>query len=296
MRGAQDAKPQWRDMDAATRAKAYSPSSVLPQGDLMPFIQRYIDLSAQVYRTETVETLRYGPKASNTIDFVRPQKGKTTSATTALHVFIHGGYWQELSKRESMFPATNAMAQGVGFAAVDYTLAPDATLDEIVDECAVAIAYIFENAVQLGVDPERIMISGSSAGAHLAAMVCCKRPPNIQPKAVVLLSGVYDLAPLIGTYINDALGLDAISAHRNSPAAQEIANVPPVLIAWGAQETEEFKRQSRMFAAYLGDVQPQVRQLEVPGRNHFDIVEDLANESVLGREVSDLLGGSGAAL
>ena len=280
----QDAKPLWRDMDAATRASAYSPSSVLPRGDLMPFIRRYIDLSVQVYQSYNVQTVTYGPKPANTIDLILP-----ATHPAPLHVFIHGGYWQELSKRESMFPAPDTLARGIGFAAVDYTLAPHASLDEIVAECTAAITHLFENAEALGIDRTRIVISGSSAGAHLAAMTCQTLPTHMRPKGAVLISGVYELEPLIGTYINDPLHLDVAAAHRNSPALHSVAHFPRTVITWGEQETDEFKRQSRQFAQLLQDADTQVTAFEVPNRNHFDIVEDLAGDTPLGNALADLL-------
>ena len=57
-------------------------------------------------------------------------------------VFFHGGYWQELSKQESAFAAPQCLARGIAYAAVDYTLAPKATLSAIVDECRAAVARL----------------------------------------------------------------------------------------------------------------------------------------------------------
>ena len=280
---AQDAKPNWRGMDAATRAKAYSPSSVLAQGDLTPFIQRYIERSAQVYDANDVQTLVYGGQPANTIDIILP-----AVRDAPLHAFVHGGYWQELSKCESMFPATDTLAHNMGFAAIDYTLAPNASLDEIIKECCAAISCLFENAALLGFDRDRIVLSGSSAGAHLAAMACLRLPQSYRPKGVILMSGIYELEPLIGTYINAPLGLNVETAKRNSPVLADLSNFPPSVIAWGAIETDEFKRQSRMFHDRLRRAGARSEMLEVDGRNHFDIVEEIASDSTLGRALATL--------
>ncbi|MFT6023910.1 MAG: arylformamidase [Ascidiaceihabitans sp.] len=279
-----DRTPKWRDMDVETRARAYSPSSVL-NGSIDPFIQAYVDKSAAAYDAfRHVQTINYGPKSSNSIDLLMPSQ----AAPAPLHIFIHGGYWQQLSKRESFFSAVDTLARGIGFAAIDYTLAPQASLDDIVSECCTAVSYLYENAAKLGIDHDKIIVSGSSAGAQLAAMCCLKLPQAKRPKGLILLSGIYDLEPLIGTYINDAVGMDIETARRNSPMLADVANFPNTIIAWGAQETDEFKRQSQTFADHLTNADVPVTSFEVEARNHFDIVMDLANDTKLGRATNGL--------
>lgn len=281
-----DDLPQWREMDVAQRNIAYSPSSAL-DGPIDPFITAYIDKSRAAYAAlPKVQTIAYGPKSSNTIDFVHPGGDQPVP----LLIFLHGGYWQELSKTESFFPAPDTLKRGMAYAAVDYTLTPDASLDDITAECVQAVACLAHRADDLGVDPSRIVLSGSSAGAHLAAMCCLTLPRDLIPCGVVLLSGVFDLEPLLGTYINDAVGMDAASAARNSPAHTDLLGFPPTLIAWGRQETDEFKRQSRYFGQLLAKAGTKVALLEMPARNHFDIAEDLANDTDLGRKLAALVG------
>ncbi len=271
-------------MDAQTRAEAYSPSSVL-DGPIDPLIQAYIDQSRAAYAvSDGVQMLRYGAREANTIDVVTPKSDQPVPC----HVFIHGGYWQELSKRESFFAAPDTLGRGMGFAAVDYTLCPQANIDEIVAECCAALTQLHKDALRLNIDPNRIILTGSSAGAHLAAMVCLTLSPAVRPAAVVLMSGIYDLEPLIGTYINDAVGLDQTIARGVSPMRADLSTFPPALIAWGQQETDEFKRQSLHFAGLLRGAGRQVESLEMPARNHFDIVHDIANDTALGRGMAAL--------
>ena len=280
-----DIAPKWRGMDDQTRADAYSPSKALPDGDLMPFIRQYIFRSAAAYATcGPVQTLHYGPKPANTLDLVVPK----SDTPVPLHLFIHGGYWQELSKTESFLPAPDLLSQSIAFAALDYTLAPEATMDEIVAEVCAALTLIRTQAADLGLDPSRFLVSGSSAGAHLAAMATLKLPQTARPNALALLSGVYDLRPLLNTYINDAVGMDADSATRNSPALQSLTGFPKTLIAWGKQEPDEFHRQSKHFAHLLDAAGTPVNTLECETRNHFDIIFDLANASPLGTKITQL--------
>ena len=264
-------------MSLAERAEAYSPSTMVG-GDLAPFLKVYRDESAAAYAAlPEVQTLAYGDMPSQTLDLALP----AGQSPVPLHVFIHGGYWQELSKKDSFFAAPGTLSQGMGFAALDYTLAPDADIDAIVAEVVAALGYLRGQADDLGIDATRIVVSGSSAGAHLAAMACLELDAQEQPVGLILLSGIYDLRPLLETYINDALGMDEASAMRNSPALRAPGAFPACGIAWAANDTDEFKRQSRQFAQALRGAGRDVQMLEMPGRNHFDIVLDLTGTSEL---------------
>jgi 3',5'-cyclic AMP phosphodiesterase CpdA len=130
-----------------------------------------------------------------------------TRRGSPLLVYVHGGYWQELSASDSLFMADDALASGIGVHAVEYRLAPAVTIAGIVEECVRDVA-----AVIARVGPSRTVLAGSSAGAHLAAMVRAHRRVAGLIDATVLLSGIYDLRPLVGTSVNDALGLDEAGA------------------------------------------------------------------------------------
>lgn len=294
----------WRALSDSDREREYSPSSCVG-GDYRPFIEAYRKSSLRA-RDDTArqggrwQTVRYGPGAAQYIELCLPSR--RASPRPGLLVFIHGGYWQELSAGDSLFAATDCLRHGLAFAAVNYTLAPAARVEDIAAECRQAIDVLSAEAPALGVDPHRIVVAGSSAGAHLSALSALSAPsassvlsvlrsedlPARVPhrtslRAVVLLSGVYDLEPLIGTSINAALRLDVSSARRLSPRLADLSGFPQTIIAWGANETTEFKRQSRDFAALLGRAGIACDAFEVEGRNHFDIVFDLlAEETPLG--------------
>jgi arylformamidase len=269
-----DPHPQdaWRQWDLATREREYSPSSCIG-GNYQPFIAAYAERSAAA-RAQLAGrlNLRYGRGAAQQLDLFLPPAAEKPPP---LLVFIHGGYWQELSKNESSFAALDAVRQGVAFAAIDYTLAPAASVAEMVDECRAALAWLHEHARALGFDSGRISVAGSSAGAHLAAMVALAGAPTL--RAAILVSGIYELEPLVGTSINDALALDTEAARSLSPCQQPLAGFPPCIVCWGEVETAEFKRQGQDFAARLRAAGTACEAFEVPARNHFDVILDLAN-------------------
>lgn len=284
---------RWRTMSGAEREREYSPSSCLPDGDYGPFVVEYRRRSdaswsaVEAHPDVVTTTVPYGDAASHTVDVAVPTGG----APGPLIVFVHGGYWQELSKLESRFAAADCVGRGRAFAAVDYTLAPHATLDEIVDECRRAVRALSVEADGLGVDASRIVVAGSSAGAHLAAMMATDpdRPSGV-PAGLVLVSGVFELEPLIGTSVNDAVGLDRIAALRNSPLLLDVAGFPPTVLAVGSDETSEFAAQTDAFARHLVAAGVRTSVLEVDGRNHFDVVLDLGDPSTtLGRAVDELV-------
>ena len=272
------------------RERAYSPSSCIG-GDYAPFVAAYGERSLRA-RDEAAaaggvwQSPRYGPLPAHRIELCLPPRVAAAGAAGAapLLVFVHGGYWQELSAAQSLFAARACIGRGAAFAALDYTLAPAASVADIVAECRTAMAWLGAHAASLGIDPGRVVVAGSSAGAHLAAMLSLPEPQAagaagaaLRPRAAVLVSGVYWLEPLVGTGINDALGMDAPAAARASPGLQSLAGFPPALLAWGEIETAAFKAQSRCFGAALRAAASNCTELEVPGRNHFDVVLDLAD-------------------
>ena len=280
----------WRGFDRATLDREYSPSSCV--GSLAPFLDAYAQRSVAARAALAWRELRYGAGPAETLDFFPARE-----PDAPLHLFIHGGYWTELSKRESSFAAPGFIAAGAAFAALDYALAPSVTLDAIVGQIRAAIAFLHAQAPSLGVDRARLHLSGSSAGAHLVAMALATDwtawgMPARPVRGAVLLSGVFDLAPIRHSYVNDWLALDEAAVARNSPVALK---PPPegtaLLAAVGENETGEFKRQTTLYAAHCLAAGRNCPVLEVAGRNHFDIVFDLADPATpLGRRVRAQMG------
>ena len=259
----------YRGLRRAELDRQYSPSSLVPS--LRACLDDYAARSAvAVAAYPPVADLCYGAAPEARLDLFRvPGNG------APLQVFLHGGYWQEISKAESAFAAADFLAAGVAFAAVDYGLAPAYRLDRIVDMAVEAVLWLHGNAERFGIDPRRIHLSGSSAGAHLAAMALV-RDDEHRIAGATLLSGVYDLEPLRHTYVNDVLGLDAAEALRNSPMYRLPDRLPPIVIARGGAETDEFIRQHDTMTALLRQ-RADVTEVISPERNHFDLPYDLGD-------------------
>jgi arylformamidase len=285
--------PHWRNWTLAERERQYSPSSCVAA--IEPYLDAYVARSRDAeQRFRCQKNLPWGERADETFDYF-----PAGSADAPLLVYFHGGYWQELSKNESLFAAPDCVPNGIAFAAIDYTLAPHATLGTIVEQCRRAIASLHRQAATLGFDGRRIYVAGNSAGAHLAAMLLVagwqteRGVPDDVVAGGVLLSGIYDLEPLVGTYIDAALHLTDADVAMHSPLRLKAGRPVKTIVAWGEDETAEFKRQSRAFASALGGSGFPVSAFEVSGANHFDIVFALANrESLLGQATIALIHGT----
>ncbi len=264
--------------DIATKAeleREYSPSSCV--SDLSVLLDQYRDRSIAARAASPPTTLSYGSHPAETVDlFLAPE-----SAAKPTVIYIHGGYWQELSKDEHSFPAPAFHAHGFNYVAVNYGLAPQATMAEMIERCRRAVAWLMEQGPAIGLDPGSFHLAGCSAGGHLAAMTVLT-PFPMPICSLTLMSGVFDLRPIPLTYVNDAIGMSADDALRFSPLllvdTVDLA-LPPALLVWGENETAEFKRQSRDFAAALARRGVSVAQHEIAGRNHFDLIFDLGDEA-----------------
>ena len=288
-----DDSSNWRNWPLAEREREYSPSSCVAA--IEPFLDAYVarSLDAET-RFRCQKNLLWGERPDEVFDYF-----PAASADAPLLVYFHGGYWQEHSKDESLFAAPDCVANGIAFAAIDYTLAPRATVGFIVEQCRRAIASLHRQAAALGFDARRIYVAGNSAGAHLVAMLLVKGWQAAYGLAddvvagAVLLSGIYDLEPLMGTYIDLVLHLTEEDVAALSPLRLKAGRPVRTIVAWGDNETAEFKRQSRAFAAALLDSGFPVSAFELAGTNHFDIVLGLANRgSVLGEATIEMICGT----
>ncbi|MGD9836925.1 MAG: alpha/beta hydrolase [Afipia sp.] len=213
--------------------------------------------------------LRYGPRERNRIDFLKAKDGGPTL------VFIHGGYWQTRAKENFTFCAAGPLAHGINVALIGYTLAPDATLDQIVSEVRAGIDYLAAELPALGGDPNNMIVSGWSAGGHLSSMSL----GHPQIKAGLLISGIYDLEPIRHSYLNAKLNLDDGTIQRNSPTRNPGGVDKPLVIVAGSGELPLLRKQSADYAGHRAAYGLPVLYEEIPGANHFTMMDELASPS-----------------
>lgn len=215
--------------------------------------------------------LRYGVAERNRIDYFARGKGSSKTGAPVL-VFIHGGYWQMRAKETFSFIARGPLAHGMHVALPGYTLAPDTSLAGIVAEVRAAIRWIAEHARDFGGDSRRIIVSGWSAGGHLAAMMMDE--PAV--RGGLAISGIFDLEPVRLNYLNDKLQLSQEDVRRLSPLLNIPAHSAPLMLACGAAELPELQRQSEAYAAARAQAALPGRLVCLPLLNHFTVLDELA--------------------
>jgi arylformamidase len=200
-------------------------------------------------------------------------------------MFIHGGYWRALDKKDHSFLAPAWVGAGVSLAVVNYDLCPAVTVEEIVRQMLRASRWLWLHAEDYGMDEDRLYVAGHSAGGHLTAMMMAalwpaldSRLPKNLFKGGLAISGIYDLRPLVqAAWLNADLHLDEAGALKASPAFLPPATRAPVMTCVGGNESSEFLRQNALLGSrWKGTV---AADIGMPGTHHFSVLDGLAAPS-----------------
>lgn len=281
----------YREFDQQTLDSEYNARATVDDAEI--FIRAYGERSEEARDAlPCLLDVPYGARGDMVVDLFPAGKG------APVFVFIHGGYWRALSQRDSAFMAQSFVARGISVVAVNYSLAPAASVDKIVRQCREAVSWVWQYGAQaLDADPDRIFVGGSSAGGHLTGMMVAGGwhdefgVPADLVKGAISFSGLHDLEPIRLSNINEWAQLDEAAARRNSPLHQLPDQGCPLIVTVGEMETSEFKRQAKIFAdAWTGQGWP-CRHFQVAGHNHFDIVFEMCNpDSLVSKEVFAMMG------
>jgi arylformamidase len=213
----------------------------------------------------------YGSGARNSIDFF------PGNDEGPIVVFIHGGYWQAFDGSAFSHLAGGLNAHGIGVAIPSYDLCPAVTIDEITGEMRLATREL----ARLG---RSLVMSGHSAGGHLAACLLATDWPVYDASlprdlvtAAYAISGLFDLGPLVGTSINNALRLDSETARAASPLFWTAPSHGSLDAVVGEHESAEYFRQSRTIVDVWGRAGVATRFGTVAGANHFTAIAPLAD-------------------
>ena len=267
--------------EAADLDREYNVRAALPEHPQI--FARWAERGALTRRLRACLTdLPYGETPAERLDFFPTQR-----EAAPLLVFIHGGYWRSLDKSDFSWLVPPFVQHGIALALLNYGLAPATPIEDMVRQQLKALAWLYRNGDRLGFDPERIVVCGHSAGAHLTAMMMAAQWPVYAPdlpptlvKGGLALSGIYDLAPRVDApFVTVDLHLDITRAHTLSPASLPPATTAPLITAVGELESSEFQRQSKLIGRAWSDVL--VRHLPVAGAHHLSIVDQLASPASL---------------
>ncbi len=221
--------------------------------------------------------LKYGPSPRQTIDLFKPRGGQKDS-DSPLALFIHGGYWRSLEPSSFSQMARGMNAHGVTVAVSGYDLSPQVSIGRIIEQTQQACLFLWK---RFG---KRIMVSGHSAGGHLAACMVATdwkklyaaAPADLAPVGYAI-SGLYDLAPLLHLATNADFKLDEAKARRISPLFWPIAKGRMLDAVVGGAESSEFLRQSKIIADGWREKGVETRYEAIPGMNHFTICDPMTD-------------------
>lgn len=262
--------PAWFDAQYHTRAAIPEHPQIL---------QYWTDASkATRGRLRGKLDLRYGEGTKETLDLF-----PAAAPDAPVLIYIHGGFWRALDKRDHSFVAEPFVAAGASVILPNYALVPYASIAQIVQQMVKAVAWVWREAEALGVDRRRIALAGHSAGGHLAAMLLAcdwraveRRMPAQPLRGALALSGIYELEPLRhAPFLAPDLQLTEATALQLSPAWMP-APPGPLLALVGGEESAEFQRQNALIRERWGEAAVPVCE-SVPGRHHMNVLHELAD-------------------
>jgi arylformamidase len=274
----------WREYSETELEREYTPASRV--ANIQIYLDDYATRGDHARQTISHQQIKYGEHPDEWLWHAPIDLPKTESRK--IFVFVHGGFWRRLSANDGTFLTPAWCNLGYDTASINYSLCPSESLEVLVEQTKRAIQFLTTRY-----KPGEMLLVGHSAGAHLVAMNLCTEN-EIKYAGALLISGIYDLEPILHTSINNDIKLNESTANNLSPIKQlvrnttlKVKNNTPVAIVWGENETDEFKRQSTEFATAWSASNPgsPSRTKEIASRNHFDVLDDLAK-----RDVIDLLG------
>jgi arylformamidase len=288
--------PVYLDYDQAALDAAYDQAAYAPNREQL--IKRRIrDSELARLRVGEPERLAYGPTEIERVDVYRADRN-----AAPIFVFIHGGAWRSGRSKEFASPAEMFLASGAHYVVPDFAWVQDVggSLMVLADQVRRAIAWVYRNAVRLGIDPTRLYVGGQSSGGHLAAVALTTDwprdfglPADII-KGGMCISGMYDLTPVRLSARNSYVAFDDATVAALSPIKHLDRLHAPIIVAYGTCETPEFQRQNREFATAVENAGKKVRLLVGEHYNHFELPETLGNPfGLLGRAALDLMGLTG---
>ena len=244
--------------------------------DTAMLLEHFLEESERVRRSiDHRDGIAYGVSPDEVLDFYPAAQPRSP-----VHCFIHGGYWHSFTSRDFAFVSEDLIHHGVAVVHFNYALCPRVTLDEIVSQCRSALEWVYRNSASLDIDPERISVSGHSAGGHITAMLLATDWAGdygipVEPiKSAFPVSGLFDLRPFPFSWLQPKLQLTQEQVKRNSPQFLKPLCRPLTRVLVGSEESGEFIRQSETYAEHLRHHGLDAKCVMLEGENHFTLLKD----------------------
>jgi arylformamidase len=272
----------WRQYDQEALDNAYDQLVYAPNRDLI--LGRMAAASKRTReRLGAPERVAYGPSEHEQFDLFRA-KGTVPGGGAPINVFVHGGAWRAGNAADNALFAEPLVHSGAHAFILDFINVDQAggSIVPMYQQVSAALAFIWNNAERFGGDRKKFYVSAASSGAHLAGCALSRgwreqKLPADFCKGVVLVSGMYDLAPVRlskrSAYVKFT---DEIEGDLSPERHIDQINTPLVLIH-GSGDTPEFQRQTRDFFAALKKAQKPAELMVAEGYNHFELFETMHN-------------------
>jgi acetyl esterase/lipase len=284
-------------------APALEPAMLTPRVDwrqiLLPFPIRHSNV-------ERTRNIRYARAAGQNL-LLDVYRSRTHPTGCPVLLQVHGGGWVLGSKNEQGLPLMRHLTQrGWVCVSADYRLSPGATFPDHLVDLKRAIAWIREHIGEYGGDPDQLVVTGGSAGGHLASLVALTaNDPRYQPGfesvdtsvvACVSFYGVYDFTNRFGVWrhggLRDVLERQVMKASLDeapeayeeaSPVSRVNPDAPPFFVIHGSHDTLVPVEEARRFCEALRrTARVPVVYAEIPGAQHaFEIFPSLRTTFVL---------------
>lgn len=243
--------------------------------DFEAYKQFYVETSRDVRKElDSYCDVSFGPTVAEHVDIF-----PANEPDAPVLLFVHGGYWHSLTSKEFSFVARGPVSAGVTTVVLNYELAPEVTIDEIVRQSRAAVVWLDDNISNYGGDRDQIHVAGHSAGGHLTGMLLATdwegdygRSPGIISGATAI-SGLFDLEPFPYTWLQPKLQLTWGQVRRNSPLRHIPDSAPPLIITYGEQEPPEMQRQSDAFLEQWRDAGHEGKHVVQSGDDHFSAID-----------------------
>ena len=260
----------------------YTPDSQLDLRARHPDFQVFLDINEKEservrnrYKCHLDE--KYGEAPLQSMD-VFP----SNVPNSPIHIFIHGGYWRALDKASYSFVAEPFVKNNVTTCIVNYGLIPTVNMGGLLTDITSALRWIQYNASKYNGNPNQLIISGHSAGGHLALITYILNE-DLRPSilGICSLSGIFDLSGIKNSYLNEVLHLNEEDVDSYSVSNKKLGVLKcPIYISVGSNETDFFIQQSKSLYQTLSRIASDVEFYEYPELNHYQIVHKLGREDI----------------
>jgi arylformamidase len=258
-----DPRLNWATLPQAERDAAYDNTAAVKNSSTLIAERNKLSATLRASRKSSLD-VSYGNCERTKIDLY-----PAVDEAAPCLVFLHGGYWQRNSREVFAMLVEGVAAHGWSVAIPGYTLAPEASLTEIVAEILAALDWLASNSEAYGITGP-VVISGWSAGAQLVAMTL----DHPRVAAGLAISGVYELGPIRDTVLNDALKLTDQEVETLSPLRLPMIQ-KRLDITYGTAELPALIFDSiKLYKARIAANAPG-KLYPIEGADHFSILSEL---------------------